>query len=273
MNDDVEQRMSRLTPRGPRFELRGEVLGAVANELQAAPKAAAGELPVAPKEHGSSSPGQRPWEIAPVESAVPAQRANRSANRWPFGPTEEQDRPAYPGRCPGLGEQKGLRPIETPSQDTTTRVTIAASPTKTDSPWLRCAAMAVAASLLLGVVLNAWASKVSDVHMARIFGPPPVSKRVMEVAKDIEAVTDAETGKWVYRQLTTPRRPGDVAAAYAKYGDEIRQLINQLQTVSKDSYRETPQKDPEMDRGHSGRSGGDTTDRQRGVRLDYRYAA
>ena len=34
MNDDVEQRLSRLTPRGVRPELRGQVLAAVADELQ-----------------------------------------------------------------------------------------------------------------------------------------------------------------------------------------------------------------------------------------------
>ena len=101
MNNDIEQRLSRLTPCGLRPDLRGQVLGAVAGELQPAPK-----------EHGSPSPGQRPGEIGPIESALPAQRANPSANAWPVGPTDEQNQLASPGRRPGLGERLGLRPTE-----------------------------------------------------------------------------------------------------------------------------------------------------------------
>jgi hypothetical protein len=273
MNDDVEQRLSRLTPRGVGPELREKVLGAVAGELQAATKIVASEMLAAPKEHGSPSPGQRPGETDPIESAVPAQRANRSANRWPVGPTEEQDHPAYPGRCPGLGEQKGLRPIETTSMDTTTPATIVASPAKTNSPWLRRAAAAVAASLLLGIGLNVWVSKTSEQHLAKLFGPPPVSKRAMEIAKDVEGITDAETGRWVYRRLTAPISPRAAAAARAEYYGKIQKLIDELQTVSKDSYHETLQKGPEMDRDRAGRTGGDSTDCQRHLRLDYRFTA
>jgi hypothetical protein len=262
MNDDVEQRLSRLTPRGVLPELREKVLGAVADELQAAPK-----------EHGSPSPGQRPGEIDPIESALPAQRANRSSNRWPVGPTEKQDQPTYPGRCPGLGEQKGLRPIETTSKDTAAPATIVASSTKTDSPWLRRAATTVAASLLLAIGLNVWVNKASDRYLAQLVGPPPVSKGATEVAKTVADITDAQTGQWVYRRLTVPPQPGAVAAAYAKYCDGVKKLIDELQTASKDSYRETPQEDSEMDRDRAGRIGGDSTDCQRRLRLDYRYTA
>jgi hypothetical protein len=152
------------------------------------------------------------------------------------------------------------------------QVSVAAS-TKADFPWLRRAAMAVAAALLLGIVLNVWASKASERRLAQIFGPPPIAKGAMEIAKDIEKISDAETGQWVYRRLTMPRQPGDGAAAYAKYCDGVKRLINELQTVSKDSYHETPQKDFEMDGNRAGRIDGDTTDCQRLVRLDYRCTA
>ena len=131
MNDDVEQRLGRLTPRGVRPELREQVLGAVESELH---------------------------EGTAVQAAAPTQ-----------------------SHCePSLDE---------------------APP----SPWLRRAAMAVAASLLLGIGLNVWVSKASERHLAELFGPPPISKGAMEIAKDVEAITDAETGQWVYRRLTVPR--------------------------------------------------------------------
>jgi hypothetical protein len=141
------------------------------------------------------------------------------------------------------------------------------------SPWLRHAAMAVAASLLLGVGLNIWASKESEQQFARIYGPAPISKPAMEIATAVGAITDAQTGQWVYNRLATPRPFGDGAAAYAKCCAAVKQLIDELQTVSKDSYHETPQKDIEMDRGHPGRAAGDSTDCQRHFRLDYRFTA
>jgi hypothetical protein len=144
---------------------------------------------------------------------------------------------------------------------------------KANSLWLRRAAIAVAASLLLGVGLNLWASRVSERHLAQLFGPPPISKQAMEIAKDIEKTTDAEAGRWVYRRLTMPRQSGDGAAAYTKCCDTVKRLIDELQTVSKDSCHETLQKDSEMDRGHTGCIGGDRFDCQRRVRMDYRCTA
>jgi hypothetical protein len=123
------------------------------------------------------------------------------------------------------------------------------------SPWLRRAAMATAVALLIGIGMNIFVTNVSNRRFAQLLGPPPVSKRAMEIAKDVEAITDAETGQWVYRQLTTPRR-GDGVAAYAAYYDKVRRLIDELQTVSKDSYHETLQKNPEVDRGHTWRLAG-----------------
>ena len=179
MNDDIEQLLGRMTPRGVRPELRPQVLAAVASELKAEPA----------------------------------------------------------------------------------------------SPWLRRCALAVAASLLLGIGMNIWASTVTERRLARLFGPPPVSKQAMELAKDIEKITDAQTGQWVYQRLTMPRAPRDGAKEYARYCATVRRLIDELQTVSKDSYHETPEKDTELDRDHAGRAGGDRSGCQRGVRLDYRYTA
>jgi hypothetical protein len=198
MNDDVEQRLDRLTPRGVRPELREQVLGAVENELTKGTEEVVGET----------------WRIMDNVLRQPP-----------------------------------------------------------PSPWLRRASMAVAASLLLGVGLNLWATQASENRLAQLFGPPPISMRAMEIANDVERIADAKTGQWVYRQLTVPRQPGDAVAAYTKYRDAMNRLINELRTVSKDTYHETPQKDPEMDRGHTGCPVGNRFDCQRLVRLDHRYTA
>ncbi len=81
----------------------------------------------------------------------------------------------------------------------------------------------MAASLLLGIGMNVWVSKASERHLAELFGPPPISKGAMEIAKDMETITDEETGQWVYQRLTMPRPPGAAAAAYAKYCSERKE--------------------------------------------------
>jgi hypothetical protein len=143
--------------------------------------------------------------------------------------------------------------------------------TEPASPWLRRCALAVAASLLAGIGMNIWASKESERHLAQLYGPPPVSKRAMEVAKMIEGVTDAQTAQWVYQRLAVPRAASP--DALAKHYLAMHQLIKELQTDFKGSYHETPQKDPQMDRDRPGRARGDTSSGQRSVCVDYRYTA
>ena len=184
MNDDVEQLLGRLTPRGVRAELRSEVLAAAMSALQAEP------------------------------SRLRESRAK--------------------------------------------------------SPWLRRSALAVAASLLVGIAMNIWANEASKRRLARLFGPPPVSRRALEIANAIEGITDAQTAQWVYRRLTAPRRSDGFPA---KYYATVERLINELETFSKDSYYEPPEKDTEMDRHRPGRAGGDRSGCQRRVRLDHRYTA
>ena len=160
MNDDIEQRLGRLTPRGVRPELRPRVLAAVANEL----------------------------EVAPA------------------------------------------------------------------SPWLRRSALAVAASLFLGIAMNIWVNEASERRLAELFGPAFMSNQAMEVA---------ESGG----------KNTDMPAAYARYCAAVIQLSDDLQSTAKDFHYETPEKDTQMDRDRPGRTGGDRSGCQRGVRLDHRYTA
>lgn len=141
------------------------------------------------------------------------------------------------------------------------------------SPWLRRSALAVAASILVGIAMNVWASEVAERRLAQLFGPPPVSKQIMKLANAVEEVTDAQTAQWVYQQFAAPRPSGDGLAAYEAYSDVLRRLIDESSIISKEFYGETPKKDSQMDRDRPGRAGGDRSGCQRGVRLDYRYTA
>lgn len=141
------------------------------------------------------------------------------------------------------------------------------------SPWLRRAAAAVAASLLVGIGLNVWVNKESARRLAELFGPPPISKGAMEIAEDVQTMTDARTGQWVYGRLAVPTSPAVFAAARAEYCEQVKMLIDELQTVSKDFDHETLQKSFEMDRHRAGGNRGDSTDCQRRLRLDYRCTA
>ena len=81
------------------------------------------------------------------------------------------------------------------------------------SPWLRRSALAVAASLLVGIAMNIGASQMAERRLAQLFGPPPVSKQAMELANAVEEVTDAQTAQWVYQRFAAPRPSGDGLAA------------------------------------------------------------
>jgi hypothetical protein len=139
------------------------------------------------------------------------------------------------------------------------------------SRWMRRSALAVAASIFVGVGLNVWLSQMSERHLAQLFGPPPVSKRAMEIADMVREVTDAETAQLVYRQLTAPRPSGDGQAAYTAYCKMLKQLADE--SIFKEPFDETPQKGAEMERDRAGRAGGDPFGCQRVVRLDYRCTA
>ncbi len=161
MNDDIEQLLGRLTPRGVRPELRPQVLAAVTDQLQAEPA----------------------------------------------------------------------------------------------SPWLRRSALAVVALLVLGIGMNVWVNDRSHRRLAQIFGQPGSDRT-------------SESSLW----LAGPGQPGDRDALAKRYA-ALQQLIHEFEAVSKGSYHEAPQKDPQMDRDRPGRAGGDRSGCQRLLRMDYRYTA
>jgi hypothetical protein len=233
-DEEMEQRLGRLTPRGVRPELRGRVLDAMTHELRA--------CNTEPLIH-------RMWPKF-LASGCHSERSEESAIS---------------------GEKREI--LRCAQNDRDRQETLPCLIRHDDARWLRRAAMAVAASLLLGVALNVWVSRSSERRLAQLFGPPPVSREAMELAKAVEQVTDAQTGRWFYERLTARSEPRDGVADYTKYCAVVRQLIDELQTVSKGTYHDTPQKDFEMDGDHTGWTRGDRPRGQRPVRLDHRYTA
>jgi hypothetical protein len=141
------------------------------------------------------------------------------------------------------------------------------------APWLWRSALAVAAALLVGIAMNVGASTMAERNMAKLFGPPPVPKQVLELARDVERVAGADAAQSVLQQFTKRHPSRDGHAAYMAYADVLRQLSDGSSINPRESDHETPEENPQMDRNHSARPRGDRTDCQRGVRLDYRYTA
>jgi hypothetical protein len=142
--------------------------------------------------------------------------------------------------------------------------------TRPETFWRRRFALAAAASILVGIGLNVWACKASDLRMARLFGPSPLSKQALDLVNTVEKATDAQTGQWVLRQITA-RLPSD--DAFTKYDAVVKKLIHELQIVSEEPKHETPEKDTQMDRHRLGGAAADHFDCQRHIHLDHRYTA
>jgi hypothetical protein len=118
------------------------------------------------------------------------------------------------------------------------------------SPWLRRSALAVAALLLLGIGMNVWVSARSSRHLVQLFGP-----------------TVSAGGGW----LAGVDSHGD--DALVQHYRLLRQLTSELEALSRGTFYEAIEKNPQMDRGHPGRAGGDRSGCERLFRVDHRYTA
>ena len=127
--------------------------------------------------------------------------------------------------------------------------------------------LAVAASLLLGVVLNVWVNKAADRSMARLYGPPPVPRRIAEVSEAVASVTDAETGRRLEQQLTAVWRSH--VAGLPQRPIDYSQLLRELELSRKENRHEDPQTDRDRRRGDPG----DTSDCQWDLGLEDRLTA
>jgi hypothetical protein len=140
------------------------------------------------------------------------------------------------------------------------------------SRWERRLGLAVAASILLGIVLNVWANKATDRRLARLYGPRPVPRQITEVAEMVASVTDAETGRRLERQLAATWQSHEAPLPYPPI--DYSQFLREFELVRKGAHREDLLKEgTEMDRDRRRRGGRDTSDCQRDLGLADRLTA
>jgi len=112
---------------------------------------------------------------------------------------------------------------------------------------------AVAAAFVLSLALNYQVNRASERRLAKILGPIPPSKQALELANDIAAITDAETGRWAYERLA-PKR--DSVQEIPKHARELQRLIHELALDLPETDHEAPQENPRLDRAVGRRLGG-----------------
>ena len=118
------------------------------------------------------------------------------------------------------------------------------------SRWQGKLGLAVAASILLGVVLNVWANKATDRRLARLYGPPPVPRQIAEIAEGVESVTDAETGWRVRQQLSAAWWSRPITPVQNICSSQ--QILDELEITRKEQRHESPQDRRRGDRDTSG---------------------
>jgi hypothetical protein len=131
-------------------------------------------------------------------------------------------------------------------------------------------AIAVAASVLVGLGLNLWVNDRLDRRLAIVLGPPPPRRQVAEIADDVASITDPATGRWVYQRLAASRPDPDEARRSAV---RLRRMIRQLTANDEETVDETLQEDPQMDRDRRGSRDRPPADPQRRLRLAHRGTA
>ncbi|MHC4176791.1 MAG: hypothetical protein ACYSWU_04750 [Planctomycetota bacterium] len=135
------------------------------------------------------------------------------------------------------------------------------------SRWERRLGLAVAASILLGVVLNVWAVRSDRRSRARLYGPRPVPKRIADIAEGVESVTDAEIGQLVQQQLSAAWWSRPTPPPQSIGGPQ--QIFNEPETTRKEQGHERSKRDRVL----PGGGDRDTPDCQRHLGLDHRFTA
>jgi hypothetical protein len=96
--------------------------------------------------------------------------------------------------------------------------------------WVRRPGVAIAASLLFAVAVNAWVYELDCKRQAAFFmsGPP---RTVIEIADAVESVTDRETAQLVQKRLETVWRNRSPQPRNDSQ-QEVMRLLRELQPLS-----------------------------------------
>lgn len=125
---------------------------------------------------------------------------------------------------------------------------------------------AVAVSLILGVMLNAWAIRSDDARHARLYGSEPLPRQICEAVETAECVAGPECADMIRQRLVSAwqSRPRDDPRAVLRYRQQLIQLV--LSEKGFIDAEEDPQV-PQVDRNRLGQPDRSALDRQRRLRV------
>jgi hypothetical protein len=126
--------------------------------------------------------------------------------------------------------------------------------------------LAVAASLLISLVLNYAVNTTLDRRLLAVLGPRPVPRHAAEIAADIAALTDSQTGAWAFDRLASSRGQEDDAHLYPI---RLKRMIDQLTADTQETPDEAPQENLQMDRDRHGSRDRNPSGAQRILRMDH----
>ncbi len=120
---------------------------------------------------------------------------------------------------------------ETPSREVAASVSKNAHPNRSFSSTVW--GCGVALMLVLSVGMNWWVNVSLDRRLAAIMGPPLRQVEAAEIAQEIAAFTDEETGEWMYQRLTRKA----VSRRFDKtYFVRLDEFIKQLSHLTENTH-------------------------------------
>ncbi|WP_156512988.1 hypothetical protein [Planctomyces sp. SH-PL62] len=139
------------------------------------------------------------------------------------------------------------------------------------------AATATAALLLLAAGLNFLATRENEDRLARAFGPRPIPRDVLDLARDVSEHASPEAGRRLLDRLAArPPRPtaSTTEADLRRHADLLEHLARESTfEPRKDDDETVPQAIPQVDRDRRRPAPGRLLVMERGLYLDHRPSA
>jgi hypothetical protein len=131
--------------------------------------------------------------------------------------------------------------------------------------------LATFAAVLFSVALNVWVEHSTSRRITSLFGPPPVCRQAMELANFIAPYTDAQTGQWIYQQMTS-YQPTE-KYTMEKYFSMLQKINIEYELLLRDPRHEKMEENSPLD-GNRNRNFDHNSSHNRGLLfLDYRFTA
>jgi hypothetical protein len=130
--------------------------------------------------------------------------------------------------------------------------------------------LATVAMVLLSVALNFWVNHTISQRIALLYGPLPVSRQAMESANFIAKYTDAQTGQWVYQQMTS-HQPQPISTE--QYYAFLQKLTIEYENILREPRHEKIKENSPVDGNRRGDADRNSSHSRRHLFLDIRQTA